>query len=131
MRIFLSFNSKDIALAEVIRAGLARLEPNATIFFSPVSLGSGVWLPKLEQEIAQADAFLLLIGPKGIGNWQQVEYSAAFDRHVEDKDFPVVPVIAGGAHAPGLRLLRTLNWVEVPTVTEDGALHQTGGPRPA
>ena len=87
MRIFLSFNSKDMALAEAIRAGLSKLEPDAKIFFSPVSLGSGLWLPKLADEIAAAEAFLLLIGPKGIGPWQKVEYFTAFDRHVTEKTF--------------------------------------------
>jgi hypothetical protein len=124
LRIFLSFNSKDQALAEAIRAGLARLEPDATIFFPPVALGSGMWLPRLGHEIAEADAFLLLIGPQGIGPWQQVEYFAAFDRHVNEKAFPLVPVIAAGAQAPGLAFLRSLNWVEAPVVTEDKALRQ-------
>jgi hypothetical protein len=41
VRVFLSFNSKDTAFAEAIRAGLSRLEPKAKIFFSPVSLGAG------------------------------------------------------------------------------------------
>jgi hypothetical protein len=123
VRIFLSFNSKDAALAEAIRAGLTRLEPNAKVFFSPVSLGSGLWLPKLADEIAEADAFLLLIGPKGVGPWQKVEYFTAFDRHVNEQAFALVPVLASGAAAPGLPFLRTLNWVETPVVTEDEALH--------
>ena len=124
MRIFLSFNSKDGALAEAIRAGLSRLEPDAKIFFSPVSLGSGLWVPKLADEIAAAEAFLLLIGPQGIGPWQKVEYFTAFDRHVNEKAFALVPVIAAGAQAPGLSFLRSLNWVEAPVVTDDKALHQ-------
>jgi hypothetical protein len=124
VRIFLSFNSKDMALAEAIRAGLSRLEPGANIFFAPVSLGSGLWLPKLAGEIAEADGFLLLIGPKGIGPWQEVEYFTAFDRHVYEKSFTLVPVIAAGAQAPGLSFLRSLNWVEAPAVTEDSALHR-------
>ena len=33
-------------------------------------------------------------------------------------------MIAAGAAAPGLPLLRTLNWVEAPVVTEDKALHR-------
>jgi hypothetical protein len=41
-----------MALAEAIRAGLSRLEPDAKIFFSPVSLGSGLWVPKPANEIA-------------------------------------------------------------------------------
>jgi TPR repeat protein len=124
MRIFLSFNSKDMALAEAIRTGLSRIDQDAQIFFSPVSLGAGFWLPKLAEEIAQAEAFLLLIGPTGIGPWQEVEYFTAFDRHVIDKQFPLVPVMVAGAEAPGLSFLRTLNWVEAPFVTEDKVLHR-------
>ena len=123
MRIFLSFNSKDTALAEAIRAGLTRLEPSADVFFSPTSLGSGFWAPKLASEIGEADAFLLLIGPNGIGPWQEVEYFTGFDRHVNDKRFALVPVMAAGATAPGLAFLRSLNWVEAPVVSEDATLH--------
>jgi hypothetical protein len=124
VRIFLSFNSKDTPLAETIRAGLSRVEPDVQIFISPISLGTGFWLPKLAEEIAEADAFLLLIGPKGIGPWQEVEYFTAFDRHVTDKRFAVVPVMVSGAEAPGLSFLRTLNWVEARVITEDEVLHQ-------
>ena len=71
MRIFLSFNSRDTALAEAVRAGLSRIEPAAQVFFSPVSLGAGFWLPKLAEEIAESESFLLLIGPNGKGPWQE------------------------------------------------------------
>ena len=124
MRIFLSFNSKDTGLAEAIRAGLSRIAPDAQIFFSPVSLGAGFWLPKLAEQIARSEAFLLLIGPKGIGPWQEVEYFTAFDRHVNDERFALVPLIVAGAEAPGLSFLRNLNWVEAPVLTEDKVLHR-------
>src|SRR5262245_21737884 len=123
MRIFLSFNYRDTALAEAVRAGLSRIDPNTEVFLSPVSLGAGFWLPKLAEEIAQAQAFLLLIGPKGIGPYQEVEYFTAFDRHVKDKSFALVPVIVAGAEALGLPFLRTLNLVEAPVITEDKVLH--------
>ena len=71
VRIFLSFNSRDTALAEAVRAGLSRIEPAAQVFFSPVSLGAGFWLPKLAEEIAESESFLLLIGPNGKGPWQE------------------------------------------------------------
>jgi hypothetical protein len=86
--------------------------------------GAGFWLPKLAEGIAGADAFLLLIGPKGIGPWQQVEYHTAFDRHVQEGRFPLVPVLAASAQAPGLPFLRNLNWVEAPIVTDDKSLHR-------
>jgi WD40 repeat protein len=123
VRIFLSFNSRDTALAEIVRAGLSRIEPTAEVFFSPVSLGAGFWLPKLAEEIAEAQSFLLLIGPNGIGPWQEVEYFTAFDRHVKDKSFAVVPAIVG-AEALGLPFLRTLNLVEAPAITEDKVLNR-------
>jgi hypothetical protein len=124
MRIFLSFNSKDVALAKTIRERLIAFDPNIQIFFSPASLGAGFWLPRLAEQIEEASAFLLLIGPQGIGPWQEVEYYTAFDRHVNNKRFALVPVIAAGAAAPGLPLLRMLNWVEAPIVTEDKTLHR-------
>jgi hypothetical protein len=124
MRIFLSFNSKDVELAEALRAGLIGLEPAAQIFFSPSSLGAGFWVPRLAGEIGLADAFLLLIGPKGIDSLQAVEYYAAFDRHVVDGRFALVLVLAAGAQAPGLPLMRSLNWVEAALITEDKALHR-------
>ena len=82
------------------------------------------WLPKLAEEIAQTEAFLLLIGPKGIGPWQEVEYFTAFDRHVSDKRFALVPVMVAGAEVPGLSFLRTFNWIEAPVITEDKVLHR-------
>jgi hypothetical protein len=124
MRIFLSFNSKETALAEALRAGVSRLEPAAQVFFSPVSLGAGFWLPRLADEIAASDGFVLLIGPKGVGSWQETEYYAAFDRHVGDHRFALVPVLAADAQAPGLAFLRSLNWVEARVVTDDKALHR-------
>jgi DNA-binding beta-propeller fold protein YncE len=124
VRIFLSFNSKDTSLAEAVRVGLSRIEPAAQVFFSPVSLGAGFWLPKLAEEIAESESFLLLIGPSGKGPWQEVEYFTAFDRHVKDKSFVVVPAIVAGAEALGLPFLRTLNLVEAPVITEDKVLHR-------
>ena len=124
MRIFLSFNSRDTALAEAVRAGLSRIDPTAQVFFSPVSLGAGFWVPKLEVEIAQADAFLLLIGPSGIGPWQEIEYYTAFDRHLSDRRHTLVVAIVGGADAPGLPFLRRVHWVLVPVVAEDTVLHR-------
>jgi hypothetical protein len=124
VRIFLSFNSRDTAFAEAVRAGLSRIDSTAEVFFSPVSLGAGFWLPKLAEEIAEAQSFLLLIGPSGKGPWQEVEYFTAFDRHVKDKSFALVPAVVAGAEALGLPFLRTLNLVEAPVITENKVLHR-------
>jgi hypothetical protein len=121
---FTNQSALDQALAEAIRAGLLKLEPKADIFFSPVSLGQGFWLPKLSEGIRSADAFLLLLGPRGVGPWQEVEYHEAFDRHVQDPRFSLVPVIVGAGHAPGLPFLRRLNWVETSEAADDKGMHR-------
>ena len=46
---FLSFHSKDQALAEALRESLLRFEPTADIYMSSISLRAGFWLPKLAE----------------------------------------------------------------------------------
>jgi hypothetical protein len=124
LRIFLSFNARDQLLADTVRDRLLRLAPQSEIFFSPVSLGQGFWLPKLADGIRAADAFLLVIGPRGVGPWQEIEYHEAFDRHVKEPAFALVPLIVGDASVPGLPFLRRLNWVELSDLGDDRAAHR-------
>jgi WD40 repeat protein len=115
MRIFLSFNAKDQSVAASFREALRGLDPALDIFFAPVTtFGQGFWLPKLAQEINSRDAFLLLLGPSGVGRWQEIEYHEAFNRHAIEPAFALVPVIVTGAQVPGLPFLRDLNWAEIP-----------------
>src|SRR6516164_3484500 len=117
-RWFLSYNSQDSGLIASLEAGLRRKDPEARIFFAPKSLrAGGLWLPELSREIAEATAFALLVGEKGIGPWQAMEYYEALDRRVEQHDFPVVLVLLDGQPAPGLPFLRQLHWV----ITSDPA----------
>jgi hypothetical protein len=67
LRVFLSFNSKDLKLAEAMRDGLLRLEPG-DIFFHPLSITAGFWLPKLAEKIADTDAFILLASGVIVGS---------------------------------------------------------------
>ena len=85
-------------------------------------IAAGFWQPRLAAKIADAEAFLLLIGPKCIGPWQEVEYFTAFDRYVNDKSFPVVPVFVGDAAAPGL--CGGCNGSHLRVVTEDKVLQR-------
>jgi WD40 repeat protein len=125
MRIFLSFNAKDQLVAESFREALVRLDPALDIFFAPVTtLGQGFWLPKLAQEINSRDAFLLLLGPSGVGRWQEIEYHEAFFRHGQEPGFALAPVIVAGAKVPGLPFLRDLNWTEIPAAFGNEALHR-------
>ncbi|HEY5066928.1 MAG TPA: TIR domain-containing protein, partial [Xanthobacteraceae bacterium] len=111
-RWFLSYNSQDLGLMQGLEAALMRKDREAKIFFAPKSLRvGGFWLPELAKEIAEATAFVLLVGEKGLGPWQVIEYYEALDRRVKQHDFPVVLVLLDGQPAPGLPFLRQLHWI--------------------
>jgi formylglycine-generating enzyme required for sulfatase activity len=111
-RWFLSYHSPDQALAERLKAALERKDAGAQVFFAPSSLrAGGFWSKALAEEIAQADAFILLVGERGVGNWQVLEYDEALDRRVTSPDFPVILVLLEGHTAPGLPFLRRLHWI--------------------
>src|SRR5499427_320038 len=114
-RWFLSYHSPDQALAERLKAALERKDTDAHVFFAPSSLrAGGFWSKALADEIAQADAFILLVGERGVGNWQVLEYDEALDKRVKFPDFPVILVLLEGQTAPGLPFLRRLHWIITP-----------------
>jgi formylglycine-generating enzyme required for sulfatase activity len=122
-RWFLSYNSHDLALMQAFEAALRRKDADARFFFASTSLrAGGFWLPELAQEIAEATAFILLVGEKGIGPWQAMEYYEALDRRVKQLDFPVVLLLLEGQPAPGLPFLRQLHWVITPDATSEKSL---------
>src|SRR5215468_350908 len=114
-RWFLSYHSADQALAERLKAALERKDSDARVFFAPSGLrAGGFWSRALAEEIAQADAFILLVGEKGVGDWQELEYSEALDKRVKFADFPIILVLLEGQAAPGLPFLRRLHWIITP-----------------
>jgi formylglycine-generating enzyme required for sulfatase activity len=114
-RWFLSYHSPDQALAERLKGALERKDTDAHVFFAPSSLrAGGFWSKALADEIAQADAFILLVGERGFGHWQVLEYDEALDKRVNFPDFPVVLVLLEGQTAPGLPFLRRLHWIITP-----------------
>jgi hypothetical protein len=111
-RWFLSYNSQDVGLMQSLESALRRKDAGAKIFFAPTSLrAGGLWLPELAREIAEATAFVLLVGKKGVSAWQSMEYYEALDRRVKQPDFPVVLLLLDGQPAPGLPFLRQLHWL--------------------
>src|SRR4051812_41429943 len=122
-RWFLSYNSQDLALMQAFEAALRRKDSEARTFFAARSLrAGGYWLPELAKEIAEATAFVLLVGEKGLGPWQIAEYYEAIDRHVKDESFPVILVLLDGQPAPGLPFLRQLHWVVTPDPASEHSL---------
>jgi formylglycine-generating enzyme required for sulfatase activity len=119
-RWFLSYHSPDQALAERLKAALERKDTGARVFFAPSSLrAGGFWSRVLAEEIGQADVFILLVGEKGVGDWQVLEYDEALDKRVTFPDFPVILVLLEGQTAPGLPFLRRLHWIITPDPTSE------------
>ena len=124
-RWFISYNSRDSGLVRSLEEALRRKDPTARIFFAPKSLRAGaLWLPELAGNIADATAFVLLVGEKGIGRWQAMEYYEAFDRRVKQPDFPLVVVLLDGQAAPGLPFLRQMHWVITANPASEKSLAQ-------
>jgi tetratricopeptide (TPR) repeat protein len=114
-RWFLSYHSSDQAIAERLKAAIERKDSNSHVFFAAKDIRTGgSWTAQLAQEIAQANAFILLIG-KRVGQWQVLEYDEALDKWVNaPAAFPLVVVLLEGAIAPGLPFLRRLQWIITP-----------------
>ena len=118
-RWFLSYNAQDLSLHQQIEARLRDL-PDTDLFYAPASLrAGGYWLPVLAEEIHKAEAFLLLVGEKGLGPWQVLEYYEALDRRVKQPGFPVIVLLLQGQPAPGLPFLRQLHWIVEPDLTAE------------
>jgi hypothetical protein len=65
-RWFLSYHSPDHALAERLKTAIERNDSSSRVFFAPAHLrAGGSWTAQLAQEIAHADAFILLVGERG------------------------------------------------------------------
>jgi formylglycine-generating enzyme required for sulfatase activity len=120
---FLSYHSPDEALAERLKTAIERKDSSSRVFFAPTHLrAGGSWSAQLAQEIADATAFILLVGEAGIGNWQVPEYDEALDRWAKSPtEFPIIMILLEGQTAPGLQFLRRLHWI----VTPDPASEKT------
>ena len=71
---------------------------------------------------------MLLATDKGIGRWQEIEYEAAFDRHVNSREFPVVLMLLEGQAAPRLSFLKQLHWIVTPDPTSEKDVARSSKP---
>jgi formylglycine-generating enzyme required for sulfatase activity len=119
-RWFLSYHSPEQALAEQLKIAIERKDSESCVFFAPTKLRvGGSWSAQLAQEIAEANAFILLVGERGVGDWQVLEYDEALDKRVTSPDFPLILVLLEGQTAPGLPFLRRLHWIITPDPTSE------------
>jgi hypothetical protein len=114
-RWFLSYHSPDQALAERLKAAIECKDSASRVFFAPTHMrAGGSWSAQLAQEIADANAFILLIGER-VGNWQVLEYDEALDKWAKSpSDFSLIVILLEGRTAPGLQFLRRLHWIITP-----------------
>jgi hypothetical protein len=113
-RWFLSYHSPDGALAERLKTAIERCDATSSVLPTRNLRAGGFWSAQLAQELAEATAFILLVGERGVGDWQLPEYAEALDRRVKSPDFPVVLMLLQGQTAPGLPFLRQLHWIVTP-----------------
>jgi TIR domain len=94
--VFLSYSRADAAAAEKLRARMT--EAGLRAFLDRYALPAGqLWQPQLEAAIAACRALVVLLGPAGLGGWQQREIQLGLDRQAAaDKatPFPVIPAMA-------------------------------------
>jgi len=122
MRVFVSFYSQDHRQAERVVARLQEAVPRLETYFAPESnTGGAYWLPRLADELAIADAVLLLIGRR-LGPWQEMEYFEAMRLSRAGGRPLVVPLLLED-EAPGLPFLDQLHQISLqPTLAETVAL---------
>jgi WD40 repeat protein len=109
--VFISYNSSDHAPVERIARGLK--ERGLTVFLDRWELIPGrSWPQALEEQLARCRCALIVLGPSGMGSWQQRERQVALDRQARESNFGVIPVLLPGAD-PALGFLSLNTWVDL------------------
>jgi hypothetical protein len=92
MRVFISFDQRDVELAAQIQAALRRHNIQASSRLDVPSWDE--WSQLVDREGAQADGFIFLIGPDPYANPRLQTEWRFFLRHDWDSKTPLVPVFA-------------------------------------
>ncbi|HKI04277.1 MAG TPA: toll/interleukin-1 receptor domain-containing protein [Thermoanaerobaculia bacterium] len=95
--VFLSHHSADKAVVTEL-AGQLR-ESGLSVFLDSDGLVPGeLWMHGLEAALLSSRAFIVCLGPSGLGQWTLQEVNVALDRAVRDPTFTVIPVLLPGAN---------------------------------
>jgi TIR domain len=97
--IFLSHSGADSDAARELKRRLLESpearEAGLKVWFDKDDLKpGGSWQPQIEQAIANATAFIVYVGSKGVMNWVEAEVRVALSRANADKDFLFIPALA-------------------------------------
>lgn len=118
--VFLSHSSAD--KPSVIRLA-DRLEDEAGLrtFLDKRHLVPGEpWMEALERALDESATFAVLIGPGGLGPWQNEEMRAALVKCVNDRKRRVITVLLPGADKTIPPFLSRYTWVDFGAGLEDG-----------
>ena len=109
--VFVSYSRADGRHAAEIDSVLR--DKGLKTFFDRRNLAAGLpWVRALEQAIGAAQAAIVLIGPRGLGNTQQYERELAFVRQTRDSKFRVVPVLLPDTRDPPFNFLQVHTWID-------------------
>lgn len=109
--VFVSYNGQDRPVAAALVAALRRrgLDP----FYDRERLTpGGTWMEALEQGVAASRSAVILLGPHGLGSWQQEELRLALSREKRQPGFSVIPLLLPGSEPP-LGMLAQRTWIEL------------------
>jgi hypothetical protein len=111
--VFLSHNSRDKPVVREIAAAL-RAEGLRPWLDEEELVPGRPWQEALEVIIETCQTAAVLVGPSGIGPWQEPEMRACLSEFI-DRKLPVIPVLLPGARkAPKLPLfLKAFTWVDL------------------
>ena len=117
--VFLSYSRDDQQTAERVAETLHA--QGLKVFLDRWYLRPGCsWPEALERALADCRAVAVLLGPRGIGPWQQREQYQALDRQAKTPDFRVIPVVLPGTEDLALGFLGLNTWVDLRSDIEQG-----------
>jgi Tol biopolymer transport system component len=109
--VFFSYHWQDHAEAEQIARALH--ERGLRVFLDRWYLTPGLsWVNGLATALNSGGAVAVIIGPHGMGRWQQRERDLALDRQTREPVFPVIPVLLPNAE-PALDFLALNTWIDL------------------
>lgn len=113
--VFLSYNRKDCKVVEQLGEELRERDLEVWLDVWEVPPGT-VWQAVLEETIAAVQSAAVLVGPAGIGPWEQVEMRALLSEFVA-RERPLIPVLLPGAKGEIELplLLKNYSWVDLRT----------------
>jgi formylglycine-generating enzyme required for sulfatase activity len=118
--VFVSYNTLDHAAVERIARALQ--DRGLSVFLDRWELVPGrSWPQALEGQLLRCRCVAVVLGPSGLGPWQQRERTLALYRQDRDKTFGVIPVILPDAD-PALSFLSDNTWVDLRRGIDDAEI---------